>query len=294
MMETIENDTLRISANRHGAELCSIVRKSDGREFLWQADPAYWKRHSPVLFPIVGSLWNNELRQDDRTYHMTQHGFARDMDFELDFKCNDEMRFILRSSEETLAKYPYHFELEIGYKLIDDTVKVMWQVRNLSEDEDMYFQIGAHPAFNYLNYDPEAPSQGYLKFDTSADDYKLSIIGEKGCLNTSKACLSAPDGALKITRHTFDNDALILESRQIHTVTMLSPDAKPYLRLTFNAPVVGLWSPARNGFAPFVCIEPWYGRCDRENYEGEFCDKDWMQHLLPSAKFNAEYLIDIL
>ena len=82
-MEILENDSLVVKAKTQGAELCSIIRKSDGREFLWQADPKYWKRHSPVLFPIVGALWNNKMHQDDETYVMTQHGFARDSDFEL-------------------------------------------------------------------------------------------------------------------------------------------------------------------------------------------------------------------
>ena len=293
-MEIIENDFLQVKADRHGAELCSIIRKSDNREFLWQADPKYWKRHAPVLFPIVGALWKNEMRQDDEVYHLTQHGFARDMDFELVHKSDTELSYVLHSNELTLSKYPYEFELEISYRLIDETIKVMWQVRNLSDKREMHFQIGAHPAFNYMDYDPEAPTQGFMKFDTSADTYKLSIIGQKGCLSTSKGSLTAPDGAIEINRHTFDADAIILEKRQVQSVTLISRSGDPYLRLAFNTPVLGLWSPARGSFAPFVCIEPWYGRCDREQYEGEFSDKDWMQHLKPGSQFNAEYLIDIL
>ena len=293
-MEIIENDYLQVKVQEHGAELCSIVRKSDGKEFLWQADARYWKRHSPVLFPIVGALWKNEMRQDDAKYHLTQHGFARDMDFTVVHKTATEVSFILHSDENTLAKYPYEFELEISYRLIDETIKVMWQVRNMSGNTDMHFQIGAHPAFNFMDYDADAENQGYLKFDNSADTYKISVIGQKGCLNTTNGTLTAPDGSVEITRHTFDSDAIILENRQVQSVTLISRNYEPYLRVAFNAPVVGLWSPARDSFAPFVCIEPWYGRCDRENYEGEFSDKEWMQHLKPGSQFNAEYLIDIL
>lgn len=295
-MEVIENDLMRVEASRHGAELCSILRKSDGREFLWQADPAYWKRHSPVLFPIVGSLWNNEMRQDDAVYRMSQHGFARDMDFELVEASKDEVRYILRSDEATHEKFPYDFELEIGYRLHGQTVEVSWQVRNTSADSEMHFQIGAHPAFNYMDFDPEAANQGYIQFDTSADkgSYRLSVIGEKGCLKNDRKLLDAPDGKVEITRHTFDGDALILESNQVNSVMLLDRQSNPYLRVSFNAPVVGLWSPACDSYAPFVCIEPWYGRCDLENYEGEFCDKDWTQHLKPGKQFNTEYFIDIL
>ena len=293
-MEIIENESLIVKAKSQGAELCSIVRKCDGREFLWQADPKYWKRHSPVLFPIVGALWNNKMRQDDETYVMTQHGFARDSEFELLEHSADSLAYVLRANENSLRHYPYNFELKISYRLTGETVKVMWQVRNLEEKRIMHFQIGAHPAFNYLGYDPDAEQQGYIKFDTSADSYKLSVIGQKGCLASSADTLHATDGTIRVTRHTFDHDAIILEKRQVQSVTLISPSHEPYLRVAFNAPVVGIWSPARGSFAPFVCIEPWYGRCDREAYEGEFGDKDWMQHLKPGAQFNAEYLIDIL
>lgn len=295
-MEVIENDLIRVEASRHGAELCSIMRKSDRREFLWQADPSYWKRHSPVLFPIVGSLWNDEMRQDDAVYHIPQHGFARDMDFELIKKSDNELRYILHSNEETLKKYPYNFELEIGYVLIGQTITVHWQVRNTSPKSEMHFQIGAHPAFNYKSFDSTVQNQGYIAFDTSASDegYKLSTIGEKRCLKIDRSRLVAPENIIEVNHHTFDNGALILEENQVNAVMLLDRHHAPYLRISFNAPVVGIWSPARNGYAPFICIEPWYGRCDIENYEGEFCDKDWMQHLKPGKQFNAEYCIDIL
>lgn len=292
-MEKISNQKLEIGVKEHGAELCSIIRKSDGREYMWQASPEYWKRHSPVLFPIVGSLWNKEMRQDGETYTMGQHGFARDMDFELIEKSADTLRYRLTSSEETKRLYPYDFILEIGYKLADNKVTVEWKVKNPSEQE-IHFQIGAHPAFNYMNYNPEAETIGYFKFDKEDDTYTLSLVGEKGCLKEERAQLATDKGILPINRHSFDNDAIILENDQVHSVTLLDADKKAYLTLRYEAPVIGLWSPARDGYAPFVCIEPWYGRCDRENYTGEYSQKDWMQHLAPGKEFDVKYSIEIL
>ncbi len=292
-MEKISNQKLEIGVKEHGAELCSIIRKSDGREYMWQASPEYWKRHSPVLFPIVGSLWNKEMRQDGKTYTMGQHGFARDMDFELIEKSADTLRYRLTSSEETKRLYPYDFILEIGYKLADNKVTVEWKVKNPSEQE-IHFQIGAHPAFNYMNYNPEAETIGYFKFDKEDDTYTLSLVGEKGCLKEERAQLATDKGILPINRHSFDNDAIILENDQVHSVTLLDTDKKAYLTLRYEAPVIGLWSPARDGYAPFVCIEPWYGRCDRENYTGEYSQKDWMQHLAPGKEFDVKYSIEIL
>lgn len=292
-MEKISNQKLEIGVKEHGAELCSIIRKSDGREYMWQASPEYWKRHSPVLFPIVGSLWNKEMRQDGKTYTMGQHGFARDMDFELIEKSADTLRYRLTSSEETKRLYPYDFILEIGYKLADNKVTVEWKVKNPSEQE-IHFQIGAHPAFNYMNYNPEAETIGYFKFDKEDDTYTLSLVGEKGCMKEERAQLATDKGILPINRHSFDNDAIILENDQVHSVTLLDADKKAYLTLRYEAPVIGLWSPARDGYAPFVCIEPWYGRCDRENYTGEYSQKDWMQHLAPGKEFDVKYSIEIL
>ena len=292
-MEKISNQKLEIGVKEHGAELCSIIRKSDGREYMWQASPEYWKRHSPVLFPIVGSLWNKEMRQDGKTYTMGQHGFARDMDFELIEKSADTLRYRLTSSEETKRLYPYDFILEIGYKLADNKVTVEWKVKNPSEQE-IHFQIGAHPAFNYMNYNPEAETIGYFKFDKEDDTYTLSLVGEKGCLKEERAQLATEKGILPINRHSFDNDAIILENDQVHSVTLLDTDKKAYLTLRYEAPVIGLWSPARDGYAPFVCIEPWYGRYDRENYTGEYSQKDWMQHLAPGKEFDVKYSIEIL
>ncbi len=144
-MKTLKNTALTLNITLHGAELTSI-RDSFGREFLWQADPAFWKRHSPVLFPIVGSLWDKHFRVNGREYEMGQHGFARDMDFRLVSEREDEMWFELKSSPETLAKYPYKFTLRIGYRLEANKIHVMWEVSG-DDSQTMWFQIGAHPAF---------------------------------------------------------------------------------------------------------------------------------------------------
>ena len=293
-MKTIENDYIKVEVNECGAELYSIVRKSDGREFLWQGNPEYWKRRSPVLFPIVGAVWNNEMRVGESKYCLTQHGFARDARFALVSHESAELWMSFSSSEDTLAIYPFDFRLEIGYRLAGSTVEVMWRVKNPSTDEVLHFQIGAHPAFNYIDYDPEAQNQGYMRLAPAADHYTLSVIGEKGCLNRSDDTLHTSAGDIEITRNTFDADAIILENSQVQEVTLLARDKTPYLRVSFDAPLVGLWSPARGKFAPFVCIEPWYGRCDREHYTGQYADKEWMQHLAPGADFSASYKITLL
>ena len=288
-MKTISNKQLTIQVSPHGAELCSIV--ANGKEYLWQADPAFWKRHSPVLFPIVGSVWENEYRNEGIPYTLTQHGFARDMEFTLISEKEDEVRYRLVSNEETLHKYPFPFCLEIGYRIQGKKIEVMWEVKN-SGEKDMYFQIGAHPAFYWPEFDASNSERGFFRFDKE-NGLKYILISEKGCADPStEYSLELTDGLLPLDTHTFDKDALILENEQVRKVTLYNKEKQAYLSLHFNAPVVGLWSPpAKN--APFVCIEPWYGRCDRAHYTGEYKDKDWMQHLQPEEIFQGGYTIEI-
>lgn len=289
-MKTLSNEQLTLQIQEAGAELSSIVVNASGKEYLWQADPAFWKRHSPVLFPIVGAVWENTYRYKEQIYPLSQHGFARDRMFSQVIDTPSEIRFHLSSDEETLQVYPFPFELEIGYRLQRNCIEVMWSVKNTGS-EPMYFQIGAHPAFYYPNYRVDSPGRGYFSFDRT-EGLTYILIGENGCVSNQSYPLKLEDGFLPIDVHTFDKDALIFEGSQLRKVTLYDMDHRPYLSLHFTAPVVGLWSPpAKN--APFVCIEPWYGRCDQVHYTGTFEQKDWMQFLLPGKVFETSYTIEI-
>ena len=289
-MTILSNETLRVEVSAHGAELQSI-RKGDV-EYLWQGDSRYWGRRSPVLFPIVGSVWEARYRVDGTEYQLGQHGFARDMDFTLVCATDTEVRYRLESSDETLAKYPYPFVLEIAYRLHGASIDVIWEVKNPS-DKDIYFQIGAHPAFFYPDYDPEKSGRGFFTFDRT-EGIECIRIKEKGCVDAvTKWPLEMPEGVLKLEKDTFDAiDTIMVQDSQLKRVNMFKEDGTAWLSLSFDAPVVGIWSPPGK-VAPFICIEPWYGRCDRVGYEGEYKDKDWMNCLAPGEGFKSVYTIEI-
>ena len=290
-MQSLKNKFLTVEVNEHGAELQSI-RKGEV-EYLWQGDPVYWGRRSPVLFPIVGSVWEKRYRIAGKEYEMGQHGFARDMDFTLVSQSEDEVRYRLESTEETLAKYPYPFVLEIAYKLHDNKLDVIWDVTNPSS-EPIYFQIGAHPAFNYPDYSAEASERGFLSFGKT-EGLECIRIKEKGCVEVDvKYPLEIPsDGLLPIAADTFDAiDTIMLQDSQIDQVGMYRADGTPWLKMTFDAPVVGIWSPPGK-VAPFICLEPWYGRCDRAGYEGDYTEKDWVNRLAPGKSFHSVYTVEI-
>jgi galactose mutarotase-like enzyme len=215
------------------------------------------------------------------------------MDFTLVSQTAEEVRYRLESSDETLAKFPFQFVLEIAYRLHDNKLDVIWDVKNPASKE-LYFQIGAHPAFNYPDYSLESSERGYLEFD-KAEGLECIRIKEKGCVDAAvKYPLEVPaDGLLPVSSDTFDAiDTIMLQDSQIGMVAMYRADRTPWIKMTFDAPVVGIWSPPGK-VAPFICLEPWYGRCDRAGYEGDYKDKDWVNRLAPGESFHASYTIEI-
>lgn len=284
----ISNEKITIRVDSMGAELKSLKSVPDNREYMWHGDPAYWGRTSPVLFPIVGGLKDGQYRVDGTSYSMGQHGFARDREFQLKSQVASEIWFSLSSDEETLKKYPYPFQLEIGYELTGRTVTVKWRVTNQGETP-VWFSIGGHPGF-LCPIDPGTDQTQYrLSFDAKEKIVASCIAG--GLVSGEKKTYPLRNGVLPITEDLFDEDALVIEGDQAHSVSLERPDGKPYLTVDFDAPLFGVWSPPKKK-APFICIEPWYGRCDRLDFAGDFKEREWVQELAEGT-FEASYRITI-
>lgn len=285
----ISNDKITIQVDSMGAELKSLKDVASGREYMWNADPKYWKRTSPVLFPLVGGLKDGIYRLDGREYPMGQHGFARDMEFKLKSQVAHEIWFTLESDNETLDKYPYPFQLDLGYELADKTVVVKWRVKNPAK-ERMYFAIGGHPAFLCPIEDGTKQTDYKIRFDVGEQVVSSSL--ENGLIIDKNNTYTLENGILPVTEHLFDGDALVIEHDQAHSVSLVKPDGTDYLTVEFDAPLFGIWSPPHKQ-APFICIEPWYGRCDRAGYEGDWKDREWMQALDAGEIFAAEYKVTV-
>lgn len=286
MQAILENDNLKATINHFGAELSSLVKKDTSVEYMWNADEKFWKRSAPVLFPFVGSLKNKEFLYEGKAYPMGQHGFARDLDFSLVSNDGKEAWFSLSSDESTYEKYPFAFTLEIGYKLDGNVLKVIWKVVN-EDEKQMHFSIGGHPAF-MCPLDGEGKQTDYfIEFDTDKD-LAYSKLSENGLVYKKDAHLATNGGKLKIDEHLFDEDALVVEGDQAHVVSLCKPDGSPYLTVRFDAPLFGLWSPAGKG-APFVCIEPWYGRCDSEEFSGTLAEREYGHTLAVGEEFEVSF-----
>lgn len=280
---TLENEHVAIEVDAHGAELVSIRDKASGREYMWSGDAAYWGRVSPVLFPVVGNYKDHRTTYRGTVYESGQHGFARDMDFHLASKMDSELWFVLKDDAETLKHYPFHFSLLIGYRISGRNIRVMWNVMN-DDQRNMFFSIGGHPAF-------ACPVDGCsIEFD-AAGPLTAGILDGDGLLSDDTSELPLSGGRLALSHSLFDGDALIIEN-QVHTATLCGTDGEGILTVSFEAPLLGIWSPAGKN-APFVCIEPWYGRTDRSSFTGDLTEREWGNELKRSEVFNAYYDIRI-
>ena len=292
-MEYLENKYLKVMISEHGAELSSIYDNRNDRELLWQADPAYWNRHAPVLFPIVGNVKNDEYKYKGQTYHMSSHGFARDMDFELYEKAENYVSFILRASEDTKKIYPFEFELIITHELEDNKVKVKWEIINPSQTETLYYSIGGHPAFNCPLASGESRNDYLVKLGKNDLEYVLIIQETREIDYKNPIPLKLTDGYVHISDDLFKKDALIFDNYQIESVSLCTPDKKPYITLSCKGfPSFGLWSKPSSD-AGYVCLEPWIGRCSNEGFEGELPEKYLIQHLEPTASKIEQYEITV-
>ncbi|UQS85402.1 aldose 1-epimerase family protein [Apilactobacillus apisilvae] len=290
MLVNLINNHLNVIINTHGAEVTSI-KDASNIEYLWQADKKFWGRHSPVLFPIVGRLKDDRYKYKDKVYSMGQHGFARDMDFEIIEKFSDMVVMILKSNKDTLKIYPFDFKLKIKYYLVDNNLKANMEVINEGKNE-MLFSIGGHPAFNvpFIN-----------DYNNNYEDYQVEVIPNKeyqqipfeapyiNLHSIKKVNLSKP---LKLTHNLFYQDAKVMKVDEDRIKCVLSSD-KSKRNITViadNAEYAGLWA-AKN--APFVCIEPWWGVADDKETSGQFENKIGLNKLSSKDNFKANYLIQI-
>ena len=279
MLFHLENDILKIAVDTHGAELSSIYRKDERREMLWQGDPEFWGRRSPVLFPVVGKYKNGKTTYEGKEYFSGQHGFARDSEFTLVEKTETKISFELSSNEETLKQYPFRFRLVCSFELNNDRIIVGWNVENI-DDKKIYFSIGAHPAF-YCEKDKTVLTM-------NSKNIKYSLINSNGLYTPQKYDV---ENSFVLHDNIFDNDALIIENSGVNEISLINNDKK-YLTVKIDAPLFGIWSPTKKN-APFVCIEPWYGRCDAEVFNGDITEREWGNSLEVGETWYKEYEIII-
>jgi galactose mutarotase-like enzyme len=275
----LSSDKLSVTVNLKGAELSSVVR--DDLEYIWQAKPDVWARHAPVLFPIVGRLKNNTFSHGPKNYTLSQHGFARDMEFTLLDHGPAELKFGLVSNEITKAVFPFEFDLVTTYTINSDVMTCSYEVKNPSF-EDLFFSIGAHPGFAM----PDGMQNYVLKFKTDKQ-YEITLLSE-GLLSNTKEKFHIHAGEVNLNSSLFDKDALVFENSQIDDIELISTKSGRGVELICKDwPYFGIWG--KKECNDFVCLEPWYGITDSVDAKGEISSKKGIIKVEPGKKFECSF-----
>jgi len=289
----LKNDKLSVEICELGAEIVQVYHLEHQLTYMWKKDSAFWGRTAPILFPIVGRLAEDTYLFEDEAYSLSQHGFARDLLFEIISQTDQEAWFELKAGKETLAQYPFQFRLKIGYELKGEKVIVNWEVNNLN-DKVMPFSIGAHPAFSTQLQKEENLSDYYLHFETNEGVETYQFDHLSGLASEEKVEIIEKLKFLPLSQGLFeDYPTLIMEGET--GITLKSYNHDHEVRVAFSGfPYVGIWSPinAKGEVAPFVCIEPWFGMADTVTKPQDIVKKKGIQLLEPKKTFIAQYSME--
>ena len=284
MNTTISNSEISATFNSLGAELISLQLLETNKEYIWEGDAFFWGKHSPVLFPIVGTLKNNYYYYNDKKYELLRHGFARTSDFELIQQSNTHVVYSLKSSNEIKKVFPFDFELQISYVLTGATITIGYTVIN-NDEVAIPFSIGGHPAFalpqNFENYTLQFTEQETLECFKLEHDLVSKHSFEIKLLNKQ----------LPLQYEMFRGDALIFKKTQSKEITILENN-KSLLKVSFHDfKNLGIWTKLNS---PFICIEPWMGYSDTNFSSGNIFEKEGIQILEKDKSYKCAFSIEIL
>ena len=284
LIATLSNSILSISINSKGAELISIQNNQTKREYIWEGNPEYWGKHSPILFPIVGTLKNNAYRFNGQNYTLPRHGFARDYEFKVISQESDKVIFSLQENAATLAAYPFDFELQVGYTLIKNELVVRYLIRN-NNQMTMPFSIGGHPAFALKN----AFTDYSLRFEK--EENLISYALENDLISDKTAIVQLHQNALPLSYSLFEKDALVFKNMASKQIQLLENNV-PILHFKYHDfPHFGLWTKVG---APFICLEPWLGYADTIAANGNLMEKEGITLLEANSEKEISFSIEIV
>jgi galactose mutarotase-like enzyme len=288
-MFTIFNETLALTLNPKGAEILSISNKQTQLNYLWNGDPAYWPKTSPVLFPVVGGLKDNSYQYKGNTYQMGRHGFGRESVYTVSEQSESSITFTLIANEATLKVYPFHFQFSVKYHVEGNKVSITYIVENTGS-EALLFSVGAHPAFNVPLAEGTVFSDYYLLFDQSEKEGRYSI-GADGLIAQKSTPLLENTNKLPLQNDLFYNDALVFKNLRSTSISILNDKTSHGLKVQFNNfPFMGIWQPKD---APFLCIEPWCGLGDMEGTTSQLQEKEGINTSQPGEVFTRTWSVEV-
>lgn len=290
MQQSISNEFLEVIISDIGAEITSIKSQKSGLEYMWQADPNIWNSSAPVLFPAIGAFKNGESVLHGQKYSVPRHGFVRhNKALKVISQTPQSVTYQLTSSAELLEVYPFEFDFQIQFSLLDNQLVVNHQVLN-KDNKEMLFCLGGHPAFRCPMHKNESYEDYYLEFEHH-ETVETTVLSKEGLLTDQKKSVLKNSNILPLDQNMFDQDALIFQDLKSNKVSLKSNQSNQVLTVEYeDFPFLGLWAKPR---APFICIEPWLGIADHEDTDGCFTSKLGVVSILPGAVFHAKYKVQI-
>ena len=288
-MLELENKYLRVSISTKGAELQSIYHKELELEYLWGADPTFWGKKSPVLFPIVGGLKDNTYHYNGTSYQMSRHGFARDMEFKVVAQSNGSISLQLKANEASLKQYPFLFSFTITYSLEKNCLSCNYQVSNV-DIKPMFFSVGAHPAFKVPLVEGTSFEDYYLLFEKNETAGQWPLTPD-GLIKSAPIPFFHTNNRIDLSKPLFYGDALVFKDLQSNSISLITDKSKHGFKFNYHRfPFMGIWSTKD---ADFVCIEPWCGIADNENTTGELKQKEGINLLVPGELISRTWSVEL-
>jgi len=280
-METqikIHTEKLSAEINLLGAELLFLGNENSGN-ILWSKQTDHWNRVAPNLFPIVGKLVDDSFVVNDKTYTLTQHGFARDKEFEVVEQTESSVRLRLVSTPESMHVYPYFFVFDVCFSLSESGISISYETENTGE-ETLFYSVGGHPAFQL-----DEPLENYfLEFDEAIQLEREDLAGGYFTGETHYYGVSTH---LNLSDELFESDAFVLKNPHFKSVCLKHIDGKTLVQMNCDSwTAVGFWTKKD---APFFCIEPWWGWADDVNSTGKLEEKAGIRSLHPGESEQLGY-----
>ena len=286
----IENHNLAIKIKLTGAELCSLIDKRDGIEHMWQADPKFWPRHAPILFPTIGESKDGQIHIDGVSYPMGRHGFARFESFEVSEHRSDAVILKLVSNDRMKEHYPFDFQIQVGYVLEDNCLTNSFLLRNTGK-KVIGFQLGGHPAFAVPFKKEESYSDYEIRFDRDLTIGR-HLLTKQGLYSGEVRTFLINSPAFPLSNELFNEDALVFKDIPSRSVWIQHKDGGKRLQVDYGQfPHLGIWSVPG---ADYVCIEPWIGCADNADQPADFWMKDRLIRLGPQNEFRTAFSISLI
>ncbi|MCC6093868.1 MAG: aldose 1-epimerase family protein [Eubacterium sp.] len=292
MIYTLQNDAVQVSLDTLGGTLSSI--RSNGLEYLWQGDPAYWSSKAPICFPICGGLRDGHaFIGNGKDAFLNRHGCVRKREFQLEKQTNDTVTLSISSNEEMLKEFPYPFVLHAEYKLDKNKVRVTYHVENTGS-EKMPFCIGGHPGFNVPLEKNEAFEDYELRFEEKETCDAPVVLAKSGLIDMNERIpfLDNQD-SIRLSHDFFNVDAKLLDNLKTRKVTLISTKSGHGVSVAFDDfPYLNVWSSSNKG--PFVALEPWCGISTAADEDDVFENKRHVQFAEPGETKSYSFTISLL